>query len=192
MNMKLYHQISAVVKSCYFYLRKISSIRQYLTQSATETLIHAFISSRLDQCNSLYAHLPKYAINRLQKIQNAASRITLRKSRRTHTSPLLRELHWLPVHSRINFKILLLTHKCIHQTAPLYLQQLITVKTFTRCTRQSHAITLTQPKPRTATYGQRPFSFLAPNLWNTLPANIRNTPQPNTFKSLLKTHLFNV
>ena len=60
-------QVSATIKSCYFYLRKISSIRQYLTQAATETLIHAFISSRLDQCNSLYAKLPKYTIKRLHK-----------------------------------------------------------------------------------------------------------------------------
>ncbi len=153
--------------------------------------MHAFISSRLDQCNSLYVNLPQYTIQRLQKIQNLACRITLRQPRRIHTSLLLRQLHWLPINSRIDFKIILLAHKCIYRTAPTYLQQLITVKTFTRETRQSQTTTLIQPKARTVTYGERSFSYIAPKLWNALPSFLRIISQTKQFKTSLKTHLFN-
>ncbi len=109
----------------------------------------------------------------------------------TPHSPLLRQLHWLPINSRIDFKIILLTHKCIYRTAPTYLQELITVKTFARETRQSQTTTLIQPKARTVTYGERSFSYIAPKLWNTLPSFLRIISQTERFKTSLKTHLFN-
>ena len=108
-------------------------------------------------------------------------------------TPILRSLHWLPIHHRITFKVLLLTYKILHGQAPKYLSDLISL----RCTsslrplRSPSTLQLTLG-PRTITrYGDRAFSVIAPILWNKLPVHIHNTHSLDQFKTLLKTHLFN-
>ena len=68
-------------------------------------LVHAFVTSRLDYCNSLLSECPNYVINNVQLVQNAAARVLTRISKRDHISPVLASLPWLPVKSRIDFKI---------------------------------------------------------------------------------------
>ena len=92
-----------------FQLRNISYIRKFLDQKSAETLIHAFVSSKLDFCNSLLFGSSIHQINRLQKIQNTAARIVKKSPRRNHITPILYDLHWLPVKYRIIFKILVIT-----------------------------------------------------------------------------------
>ena len=113
--------ISGICKSTHFHLRGIGRIRNLLTFDATAQLIHALITSRLDFCNSILYNLPNKQIERLQRIQNQAARMLKRIPRRNHISPILRELHWLRIHDIIIFKILLLTHKAVNNTAPEYL-----------------------------------------------------------------------
>ena len=113
--------ISGICKSTHFHLRGIGRIRNLLTFDATAQLIHALITSRLDFCNSILYNLPNKQIERLQRIQNQAARMLKRIPRRNHITPVLRELHWLRVHDRIIFKILLLTHRAVNNTAPEYL-----------------------------------------------------------------------
>ena len=100
-SLTMHQHISYICKSAYFQLRKISSIRPFLTQPATVQLISSLVLSRLDYCNALLAGLPADAIARLQRIQNNAARLVFRKSKRNHVTPLLLELHWLPVKYRI-------------------------------------------------------------------------------------------
>ena len=109
-----------------YFLYNIRRIRKYLSRRSTETLIHAFVSSRIDYCNSLLYGLSTYQLNKLQRAQNAAARLIFQKSKYYHVRPLLYNLHWLPVKFRIDFKILLLTYKAINGLAPFYLQELIT------------------------------------------------------------------
>ena len=87
----------------YYHLRNISKIRKYLTEEATETRVHTFVSSKLDYCNPLLYGLPKHMISRLQSVQNTAARIVTLTKKFDHITPVLIHLHWLPVHFRILF-----------------------------------------------------------------------------------------
>ena len=89
--------ITKMCSSAFYYLYYIRHIRKYLSRSSTETLIHAFITSRLDYCNSLLYGLPKYQLSKLQRVMNASARLVYCAPKSCHITPLLRELHWLPV-----------------------------------------------------------------------------------------------
>ena len=97
------------VRGSFFQLRQIAKLKAYLSQKDLERIIHSFITSHLDYCNSLYVGLDKSSIKRLQLVQNAAARLLTRTKKRDHITPMVRLLHWLPVCHRIVFKILLLT-----------------------------------------------------------------------------------
>ena len=171
-------------------MRKISCIRKYLSVSATKTLMSAFALSRLDYCNSLLAGLPDNKIMKLQRAQNNAARIVLRKRKRDHATPLLQQLHWLPKRARIEYKIAVLCYLCRNATAPVYLSDLLHTYTPTRTLRSSDAGHLIVPRIRLNTYGKRSFSYIAPTVWNSLPLALRTSSSSSSFKSNLKTFLF--
>ena len=184
--------VNNVCRAASFALHKLGQIRKYLDKHTTEKLVHAFVTCRLDNCNSLFYGLPDKLIAKLQRTQNSAARlVTLTKSR-DHISPILRDLHWLPVKSRIMYKILLLTYKCIHGCAPLYLQELIQMYKPTRKLRSSSKQLLVQSSSSTKTYGLRAFQHSSAELWNKLPNHIKNAKTLVQFKTSLKTYLFNV
>ena len=113
--------ISKLCQSCFFQLRRLRSIRHSLSRHALLTLVHAFISSRLDFCNSVLYGVSAYLLDRLQSILNAAASLILKVSKFDHISDAMRnELHWLPIAQR-NFKICLLVRNCLAGTGPLYL-----------------------------------------------------------------------
>ena len=95
--------ISSICRSTHFHLRNIGAIRHLLTDTAASQVVHALITSRLDYCNSLLYGIPDNKLCRLQRIQNIAARITSRCSKHCHITPVLKELHWLPVKIRILF-----------------------------------------------------------------------------------------
>ena len=89
--------ISSICCTSFLELRRLASIRPYLSQSAAARLVAAMVISRLDYCSSVFIGLPADQIARLQRVQNNAARLVLKKRRRDHVTPLLKELHWLPV-----------------------------------------------------------------------------------------------
>ena len=182
--------INLTCKSSFYHLRNIARIRKYLSLQSAETLVHAFISSKLDNYNSLLYGLPKLLIDRLQAVQNASARLIMLSKKRDHITPILRQLHWLPISSRINFKIILLAFKCLHGTAPLYLQELISKKTSSHTLRSSSHLQLAHKPYNLKKFGFRSFYVAAPFLWNSVPPDIRDITTINLFKSKLKTHLF--
>ncbi len=93
--------IGQIVKSYFYQLRNIVCIRLSLDFADAETIIHAFITSRLDYCNSLYSGLPAKVINHLQIVQNSAARARTFNKKSAHITPILHQLHWLPVAKRI-------------------------------------------------------------------------------------------
>ena len=120
-------------------IRNISRIRKYLNQSAAEQIIHAFVTSRLDNGNALFYGLPQNQISRLQHIQNTAARVVTLSRKSCHITPMLKELHWLPVSQRIVFKLMLIVHKSVNNIAPIYISELLKVYThFTQCALQQH------------------------------------------------------
>ena len=158
----------------------------------TQVLVNAFVTSRLDYCNSVLYGLPTTELQKLQRVQNAAAMLICNVSRFDHISPTLKMLHWLPVKYRIDFKILLITYKAIHGLAPAYLSELITLKTVSRYSlRSSSAVLLQPPRIKTLrTLGDRSFTVAAPALWNNLPNAVRYAQRVQSFKDRLKTHLF--
>jgi len=92
-------------------------------------LVQSFVSCRPDYCNALLFGISGGLIQRLQSVQNAAARLVTGASRRDHITPVLRQLHWLPVKQKIDFKLAVLVYKSLHGLAPPYLSdacQLVT------------------------------------------------------------------
>ena len=188
-SMSMKHQINSVTKSCYQQIRRIKKIRKYLTEDAAKSLVNAHVTSRLDYCNSLFAGLPRYLIQKLQRVQNCAVRLIKRVPYRQSITRHTKSLHWLPVTERINFKILLIVYKSLNNVAPQYLKTMFQYYRPIRTLRSSSKSLLTVKRHRTS-YGARAISKYGPVLWNQLPLAIRNADTVPQFKSLLKTHLF--
>ena len=148
-------------------------------------LVHSVVSSRLDYCNSLLINISKSNLYKLQKVQNAAARLVVRRRKHESISYVIRKLHWLRVESRIIFKILLLVHKVVtgHCSANLR------IKYKTHCCRPQEHLML-ETKHVNSKHGQRTFDYVGPRLWNALPVHIRSEEDVGKFKGLLKTLLF--
>ena len=157
---------------------------------AAEKLIPAFVSSRLDNGNSVLYGQPDYQLEKLQRVHNTAARILTKTSKYDHITPILFDLHWLPIKQRIIFKLMTLTYRCLNGLAPQYLSQHLIPYSPTRSLRSSDAALLTVPKSRTQSYGARAFQNCSPRLWNCLPLNIRQLNTYSSFKRALKHHLF--
>ena len=185
--------INSICKAGWFHLRNIGNVRPYLDKAATERLVHAFITSKLDINNALLYGLPDYLLKKLQLLQNAAARMIIKAPKNCHITPVLRDLHWLPVHMRIQYKILLTVFKALNGLAPVYLEQLLVKRSnSSRSTRlnNNNVLVVRSHKDMTATWGERNFRYCAPFLWNKLPANLRTCDSLNVFKVNLKTLLF--
>ena len=182
--------IAAMCKACFFHIHNIWKIRKHLSLKSCETLVHAFISSKLDFCNSLLYGLSESCLANLQHVQNAAVRLVTLSHKREHVSPLLFELHWLPIKQRIKYKILLLCFKSLNGCAPSYLSNLLHAYVPTRSLRSSAANLLVQPSYNFKKYGRRAFKCAGPELWNSLPQELRQIESFNDFKLKLKTYLF--
>ncbi|KAK3562669.1 hypothetical protein QTP86_005049 [Hemibagrus guttatus] len=140
--------VTNVARSCRFLLYNIRRIRPFLSTQATQVLVQSLVISRLDYCNFLLAGLPLNAIRPLQMIQNAAAQLVFNLPKFSHTTPLLRSLHWLPVAARIRFKTLMLAYKAKNGPAPSYLKALVTPRTAPRSLRSTSTARLVPPSLR--------------------------------------------
>ena len=192
-SMTMSRHINAIVKSGNYHLRNIAKIRNVLTLDTTKILIHAFVVSKTDSYNSLIFGLPNHLIDKLQHLLNAAAQLIMVENKYDSITPILKELHWLPIEQRIIFKINLITVKCLNNLAPPYLKELLTPRLYrpNRTLRSSSdKLRLVTVPCNLKTYDYRSYSVQAPILWNSLPFHIRSADSINSFQSKLKTYLF--
>ena len=178
--------MSQTISACSFYLRNINQI---LPRPTKERFVNAIITSRLDYCNALLYGTSAINIARLQRIQNTAARLIMRSPRSDSATPLLRELHWLPIVCRVDFKLLVFTYKAMHNDAPVYLGELICPYQPTRTLRSANNNMLQVKRTRTKA-GDCSFAIAAASLWNNLPTVIKTCDNLTSYKRLLKTHFF--
>ena len=163
--------IKNVCKATYFQIQNINEIRNVLDDETAAKLVHALITSRLDNGNALLYGITESQLKKLQQAQNAAARMLTRTRKFDHISPVLQRLHWLPIRYRVHFKILL-TWKALHDMAPAYISELINLHNPSRQLRSSHKNLLSVPRTFSS-HGDRAFYSCAPKLWNSLPADLR-------------------
>jgi len=127
-NLTLESHINMKCKKANFQLYNLRKIKPYLSKHSLEVLVHSLVQSNIDYCNSLFTGISKVIINKLQKIQNSAARLITGVSKYEHISPTLYKLHWLPIDSRIKFKVLTIVYKALHNQAPNYILSMLTIK----------------------------------------------------------------
>ena len=184
--------VTNLCKAIYLEIRRLKHMSTYVDENSLKTLAASFILSRFDYCNSLFKNINKDLLNKLQKLQNFAAKVILKKSIRDHVTPCLITLHWLPVQYRIDFKIAVLVYKCLNNLAPSYLSNLIELYSPQRTLRSSNSLLLSTNVGKFKTLGDRAFSVSAPTVWNALPLGIKRSPTLDIFKRDLKTHYFSM
>ena len=184
--------VSNIARTCYFELRRLTSIRRFLASTATATLGSAFALSRIDYCNSLLFGSTHDVTSYLQRIQIYAARIILRLPKSSSITTHLKSLHWLPVKVRSTYKIACLCYHCHSSTSPSYVANILQKKpSLTHNTRSCSCIIplLNRPAHSKPTLSDRSFSLLL-LLSETIPNDVRCDPSLSSSKSRLKAYLF--
>ena len=127
----------AVCKSARNHLRNIAKIRRHLTPSATEQIVHAFVTSRLDFGKAMLYRLQFQQIQRFQRVRNWAARLMVGATTFCRATPLLREAHWMPIAVRVEFKTLLPVHRALNGRAPDYVANYVSRRLPPRSLRSS-------------------------------------------------------
>ena len=183
-------QITKTVQSANYHLRNIGKVRRRLTTDATKQLVQSLVISRLDYCNGLLYGVDDKHLKRLRKVHHQAARLITLTKPRDHMTPVMKQLHWLPIQKRIEFKIMCNTYKSLTGTGPRYLAELLVPYIPSRTLRSAKKELLVVPKVNLEV-GNQSFRWSAPTLWNSLPVFIKNAKSFSSFKTSLKTHYFN-
>ena len=109
-----------ISRSSFLSLWRIGSFRPYLTEKVTACLINSVVTSRLDFCNSTLTGITSDQINRLRRVQNCSTPFMAKKRKHKHITPILTELHWLPLIFHIQYKLTVLAFHHFKGTFPPY------------------------------------------------------------------------
>ena len=149
--------VNQVTKQCFAKLRNIGKIRRFLSSESAKTVIHATVMSRIDYGNALLCGITDSLCRRLQKIQNYAARMITGTAYPDHVTPALQSLHWLPVRSRLDYKVLVIVYQAVYGPAPSYIQELLQIYQPKRTLRSQGELKLVVPRCNTHRYGSNSF-----------------------------------
>ena len=188
-NLTMKKHVDKLCHSSFLHIRNLRRVRSSLDLNSAKLLANAIVTSRLDYCNSLLYGIGMGLTKRLQCVQNTLARVVVPSvKRRDHISPILKQLHWLPVRQRIDFKLALLTFKVLQNKQPSYLAEMLVPPTASHLRSSSRGL-LSIPSCKME-MARRAFSFSGPKVWNSLPQSIRDCGNLESFKKKLKTYLF--
>ena len=173
-------------------LQRLKMIRKYLTEETAKVLVLGLVLSHLDYSNTIFLGLPDKDIKAMQRVQNAAAKMVLLKTKYNSSMDALKRLHWLPIRYHVDHKMLTLVYKCLHDKALDYLKNLLTVIGDSERSMRlnSQYMRLLIPKTIKKTFAARSFSVKGAELWNNLPNSVKISISVNDCKAKLKTFLF--
>ena len=180
-----------MAQTCFTICAKIRAVRRQLGRDVKARLVTARVLSRLDYCNAVLAGFPVSTLAPFQRVLHAAARTVLDLKPHDRVTPALRELHWLPVAERIQYKLCLLVHKSLLGHTPEYISDLLTsvANIPGRSTlRASSCGNLVVPRTRRR-IGDRAFSVAAQRAWNRLSTELKLLRSTDSFRHDLKTFL---
>jgi len=180
--------VTRLVSSCFGNIRQIHRIHRSLPRSTLTMLSSSFIMSKLDYCNVALVGLTRCDLDRLQSVINAAARLTVGGQHYDHISPLLVDLHWLWMAERIQYKLCVLVYRCLHGSAPCYLQQTVCLAASMEswCSLWSvPSSDLMVPATRRSTLGDCALTVAGPRAWNNLPDVIHHWPLSDAHSRLI-------
>ena len=125
--MTLDNQVSEICRQCNFHIRALRHVRPTLSRNTAATLACSIVQSRLDYCNSVFYGMSESNVDKLQTIQNKLTRMVCGGSRLRSSKKMLMTLHWLPVRSRIKYKLAVLTYKALNMGQPVYLRNELSI-----------------------------------------------------------------
>lgn len=191
-SLNMQNHINNLSQGLFCELRKIARLSPFMSTESMKVLITSNVLSRLDYCNSLFSGLTEESLKKLQRVQNHAARLIFKKRKKDHITPLLIDLHWLPIKFRIQHKMATLCYKCLNGSAPKYLSDLIEIYEPSRSLRSSNQKLLKEINCKTKKWGNRAFSISASRIWNSLPLSLKQANTEKTFKNQLKTHFLKI
>ena len=183
-------QVYKTCKACYFHIRALRYFRASLTPEASKTIAAAIVGSRHDFCNFLLAGTSVSNLARLQLVQNTLARVVAQKPRFCHITPVISDLHWLPVRHRISFEIATVSYRVLQFQQPSYLASLIPRYVPARALRSSSSLSICVPTRKTTMAASKSFSSAASGIWNAMPNHLSSVPTLPVFRRALKHHLF--
>ena len=184
--------VSIIARTCHVELRRLASIRRFLTSTATATLVSAFLLSKIEYCSSLQFGCTHDVTSHLQRIHNYAARVILRFPKSSSITTYIKSLHLLPVKVRSTCKMACLCYHCHSSTASSYVADMLHIKpSHTRNTRSSSYTMplLNKPAHSKATLDDRSFSLDSSSVWNSIPNYARCASSLSSSMSRLKTYL---
>ena len=190
-NLIMTSQVASVCRSAYYHLSRIAKIRDSVSTTVCKSLIHGLVTSRIDYGNAILFGINDRHLHRLEMVQRSPAGIVMqiRRGDRQSTTTILRQLHWLPVRKRIEYKLLVLVHRALYDGKPEYIAALLLQHAPRRSLRSAGGLLLEVPKVNLECFGRRAFVCAGPTLWNKLPRNMRDNGNLVHFKKELKTFL---
>ena len=178
--------VDNVCKAAHFHIRALRHIWRCIDDETARTVASSMVGARLDYCNSILHGTSAGNLGRIQRVINTLARVVSGARKRDHITPVLADLHWLPIASRIRFKVALQTFKTLTTKKPEYLADLLSFQTASRSLRSSSTNRLHVDVARTS-FASRAFRHVAPSVWNALTVHLTDVSQSlDSFKKQLK------